>query len=99
MRVRVKLMRRRGVRLSRQEFANAPAVEGALSAAYLKTCLFANLADETRAIGEPLLSPLYQVVLVGIVNDILVLRGIERTETRDGRMGTVQEWHCAVLGQ
>jgi hypothetical protein len=99
MRVRVKLMRRRGVRLSRQDFANAPAVEGTLSAAYLKTCLFANLADRTNPMAGPLLSPLYQVILVSAGNDILVLQGVERIDTREGRMGAVQEWHCEVVGR
>ena len=97
MRVRVKLMRRHGVRLSRQEFANAPAVEGTLSAAYLKTCLFANLADVTNPVAGPLVPPLYQVILVGLGNDVLVLRGIERVQTPEGRMGAAQEWHCEVL--
>ena len=51
-----------------------------------------------RQIGGPIIPDLYDAVLVGVGNDALLLRGIERIQTAEGGLGVVQEWRCEILG-
>lgn len=74
-------------RLSARDFCNAPTFEGDLTAAYIKTCFFASLRDPANNVTPPVLPDLSQGVLIGLGDDILVLRGMERIQTADGRMG------------
>jgi len=98
MRARVTLMRRRGVRLPDREISSARTFEGNLTAAYLRQCFYATLHDPMRQIGGPIIPDLYDAVLVGVGNDALLLRGIERIQTAEGGLGVVQEWRCEILG-
>ena len=98
MRARVTLMRRRGVRLPDREISSARTFEGNLTAAYLRQCFYATLHDPMRQVGGPIIPDLYDAVLVGVGNDALLLRGIERIPTAEGGLGVVQEWRCEILG-
>ena len=39
------------------------------------------------------------LLLIGLGDNILVLRGIERIQTAEGKMGVVQEWHCKIVAR
>jgi hypothetical protein len=97
MRVRVKLMRRRGVRLPGRDIANSPTFEGELSAAYVRQHFFASLRDPQSNVNAAVLPDLYEAVLIGLGSDLLILRGIERIDTPQGRMAVVQDWRCELL--
>ena len=92
-------MRRRGRRLEHRDWINQPVMEGALSMAEMSTkhgyvryaCLLTG-----GGLPERLLPDLYEPVLVNLGNWILVLRGFERCDGREGRISVVQEWHCTI---
>ncbi len=76
MRVRVKLMRRHGIRLSGRDIANSQAHEGELIAGYLKACFFASLTHPQSTVAPAVLPDLYGATLIGLGNNTLVLQGI-----------------------
>jgi hypothetical protein len=90
-------MRRRGVRLPGRDIVNSPTFEGELSAAYVRQHFFARLRDPHSNVNAAVLPDLYEAVLIGLGSDLLILRGIERIDTPQGRMAVVQEWRCELL--
>ena len=97
MRCRVYPLRRRGRRLPWREVSNSPSFEGELSTYYLTApngrYFVAKLVAPGDALCKPLLSALYEPVLISIGNGMLVLRGFER----EAEAATVQEWRCEVI--
>jgi hypothetical protein len=93
-------MRHHGRRLKHGEWVNQPAVEGVLSMAELSTrrghVKFVSLTDTSTGLRAPLLADLYEPTLVMLGNWVLVLRGFERCDGREGKFSVVQEWHCTV---
>ena len=51
------------------------------------------------ALCRRVLPCLYEPVLTNLGRGVLVLRGFERLEDRDGASGVVQEWRCEVIAQ
>ena len=98
--VKVLPMRRHGRRLKHADWVNQPVVEGDLSLAELSTShghvRFASLTDTGVGLRTRLLPDLYEPVLTMLGHWILVLRGFERCDGREGRFSVVQEWHCTV---
>ena len=92
-------MRCFGRRLKPRDWINQPVMVGALSMAEMSTkhghvryaCLMSG-----GGLPERLLPDLYEPVLVDLGNWILVLRGFERCDGREGRFSVVQEWHCTI---
>lgn len=94
---RFRALRRRGRRHPWREVVNVPSFEGDLSTYYLslpgRRHFVAQLLGPGDAFGRPILPSLYEPVLTGIGNGVLVLRGFER----EGETATEQEWRCEIL--
>jgi hypothetical protein len=93
-------MRHHGRRLKLTDWVNRPVIEGDLSMAELSTkhghVKFVSLTDTSTGLRIPLLPDLYEPVVTMLGNWILVLRGFERCDGREGKFSAVQEWHCTV---
>jgi hypothetical protein len=89
-------------RLRWRDVANGPAYEGDLSTHYLalgdQRYLVATLTQQNDPLCRELVPRIYEPVLANLGRGVLVLRGIERIEDRDGEVSVVQEWRCEVIG-
>jgi hypothetical protein len=95
-------MRSRGRRLAWRDIQNGPAHEGELGTHYLtvqdQRFFVATLMQPGDALCREVLPRLYEPMLTTLGRGVIVLRGFERLEERDGVSGVVQEWRCELIG-
>ena len=97
MKVRVYPMRVKGHRLRWRDVQNGPSYVGTLvsfSIKHAKQTYDAITLQQPDPARKILLPDLYEPVLLGFAPNAFRLRGYEQTETDDGPIGVVQEWHC-----
>jgi hypothetical protein len=98
---RVLLMRSHGRRLPWRDIQNGAVHQGELSTHYMtldeQRYFVATLMQPGDAVRREVLPRLYEPVLTTLGRGVLVLRGFERLEERDGVSGVVQEWRCEVM--
>ena len=86
-------MRRAGRRIPWKIVANSPG-----SAGHIRTHYCAYPGKEVYKVaeffGEPALPSLYEPQLLGIADDVLLLRGFEEVKDRNGSFTVLQEWRC-----
>lgn len=94
---KVRLLRRRGRRLQRRDWVNAPPLVGQLLTHSIDIGGERYNVATLRPVDpmtEALAPDLYEPVLLGFSVLAFRLRGFERIESGSGPSGVLQEWHC-----
>ena len=95
---KVKRLRNRGQRLSDQEIANTQPIEGALAMSGQQWNLerVVSLRNPNDHVSDPLIPDLCRVELIGLQNEKMHLRGVERPQGEKGPE-YIQEWAVVVM--
>ena len=88
---KVKLLRKRGQRLSDRDIGQAPFVEGSVRVYGLGGCIVASVTDPASQVGDPLIPLLYEAKLTTMTDGGMLLKGEERPQG-DAGPAYVQEW-------
>lgn len=103
MRVRLYLLRHLGRRLPWLEVDNSTPLAGSIQLYRVHhraygDVLTLRLFDPGNQTKEGTLATLYEPVLSNLGNGMMVFRGIERIDSREGPVGYAQEWRCEIRG-